>query len=236
MITAIIQARVGSSRLPSKVLRDLAGFPVLTHIFARVCAIPGIERVCFAVPDSAVNDGLANACAALGATVARGSETDVLSRYLVAARQCDADVVMRVTSDCPLLDPEVSGLVLADFLAHSPGYVSNVMPRSWPKGFDTEVFSRDTLERAAREAWEPDEREHVTVWMRRQQDIALRNVALPDDRFASWRWTLDYEEDLRFMQEVLARLPTLPHLAGFNEIRGIVEAHPEIATINAGLT
>src|SRR5689334_18525028 len=113
MNVAIIQARVGSSRLPGKVMMDLNGAPVLAHVLARAAAIPGIDRVCCAIPDLAENDALAALAGDLGATVVRGSETDVLDRYRQAAAACGAETVMRITSDCPLLDPAVSGAVLA---------------------------------------------------------------------------------------------------------------------------
>lgn len=235
MIVAIVQARVGSTRLPGKVLHELRGEPVLAHVLARAWAIPGVDTVCCAVPDGPADDQLAALAGRLGAVVCRGPERDVLARYERAARQCGARVVVRLTSDCPLLDPEVSGRVVSDFLAHRPDYVSNVDPRSWPRGYDTEVFSREALERTAATAADPYDREHVTPWMRRGTALSRRNVALDTERYADWRWTLDYDADLEFARAVLARLPPFPHLPGFDEIKSIVEAHPEVAAINAHL-
>ena len=235
MNVVIIQARMGSSRLPGKVTMDLNGAPVLAHVLARAAAIPGVDRVCCAIPDLAENDALAALAADLGASVARGSQSDVLGRYLVAARLCEARTIMRVTSDCPLLDPEVSGRVLAAFHAGGIDYASNLEPRSWPKGLDTEVFSREALERAAAETADPYDREHVTPYLRRAEGFGRVNVARDGASVADWRWTLDYPEDLEFLRALLAHAAPLPHLAGFEELARVHEAHPELARINAHL-
>ena len=235
MNVAIVQARMGSSRLPGKVMLDLNGQPVLAHVLARARAIPGLDAVCCAIPEGPDNDALADLAQSLGASVARGPEQDVLARYVLAARSSGAQVVMRITSDCPLLDPEVSGQVLAAFLETRPAYCSNIEPRSWPRGYDTEVFSAETLERAAREAREPREREHVTPWLREHTRLERRNVALEKHGFSDWRWTLDYAQDLEFMRAVLSRLPPFPHLPAFAELSAVVEQNPQLAAINADL-
>lgn len=233
MIVAIVQARIGSTRLPAKVMRDLQGVPVLAHVLTRARAIPRIDTVCCAVAEGPENDPIAEAARHCGAEIARGPEADVLERYRVAAARCAASVIVRVTSDCPLLDPHVSGLVVADFVEGGADYVSNVDPRSWPRGLDTEVFSRAALERMAEAAVEPYDREHVTPWLRRAPDIRRRNVAGPEPHTADWRWTLDYPEDLDFMQRLLRAAPPFPHIAGFDELQGIIERCPELASLHA---
>jgi len=235
MKVVVIQARTGSSRLPGKVAMDLNGAPVLAHVIARAAAIPGVDRVCCAIPDRVEDDPLAELAAKLGAAVARGSESDVLDRYLNAARRMDADTVMRVTSDCPVLDPEVSGRVLAEFEGQGADYASNVDPRSWPKGLDTEVFSRAALERAAAETADPYDREHVTPYLRRAAGMKRVNVARSGADLSAWRWTLDYEEDLAFLRRLLSEAPPLPGLASFEDLRRVYEADPALARINAGL-
>jgi spore coat polysaccharide biosynthesis protein SpsF len=234
MIVAIIQARLGSSRLPGKVLENLAGRSVLDHVIARASRIDGVDRVCIAVPDLARDDALAEAAERAGAQVFRGSENDVLSRYHGAAAATGADVVMRLTSDCPLLDWEVSGAVLKAFLAGGLDYASNLEPRSWPKGLDTEVFSRSALNEAHERATENYDREHVTPYLRAQNHIKRGGVVCSSGDFAGWRWTLDYPEDLQFCQAVLDRADSA--FPGFEEIRAIVERSPEIAKINAHLS
>lgn len=233
MIVVVVQARTGSSRLPDKVMMDLNGRTVLAHVLDRARAIPGVDQVCCAVPDLPEDDPLAELAKRLGAVVVRGSETDVLARYLKAARETGADAVVRITSDCPVLDPEVAGRVLSA-LDGAQAYASNVDPRSWPKGLDAEAFTREALERAAVEAAAPYDREHVTPWMRRAEGVSRANVALPDDRCAGWRWTLDYAEDLTFLRRLLAEAPgTRPD---FEALRRVVEAHPELPRINGHLT
>jgi spore coat polysaccharide biosynthesis protein SpsF (cytidylyltransferase family) len=235
MIVVIVQARMGSNRLPGKVMADLCGEPVIAHVIARARAIQGIDSVSCAVPQGADNDRLADTARAVGATVTRGPETDVLARYQLAAQACGATVVMRVTADCPVLSPTVSGQVLADFLAHRPDYASNGEPRSWPRGYDTEVFSRDALERAAREAVTPYQREHVTPWLLETAGIVRRNVALTSGDYSRWRWTLDYPEDLAFLRALLGRCRPLPHLPDFGELRALVQQDPALASINSHL-
>jgi len=235
MVVVIVQARMGSNRLPGKVMADLCGAPVVAHVIARARAIPGIDRVCCAVPHGPDDDRLADAVRALGVIVTRGPEADVLARYRLAAQVCDASVVIRVTADCPVLDPVVSGRVLADFLAHQPDYASNGEPRSWPRGYDTEVFSRDALERAAREAVTPYQHEHVTPWLLETAGVVRRNVALASGDYSRWRWTLDYPEDLMFLRTLLGRCRPLPHLPDFEELRALVEQDLSIASINSHL-
>ncbi len=230
---AVIQARMGSSRLPGKVMMDLVGQPVLAHVIARARAAPGIDAVCVATPITSQDDPLAELAESLGAEVVRGSETDVLSRYALAAEITGADRIVRITADCPFLDPRVTGRVLA-LLDTGADYGSNVAPRSWPKGLDAEAFTRHALVRAYVEAVDSYDREHVTPWMR--AELKCANVALPSDERAGWRWTLDHPEDLEFCRAVAWRLPPWPHLAGYGEVAAVIEAEPDLAQINAHCT
>jgi spore coat polysaccharide biosynthesis protein SpsF (cytidylyltransferase family) len=225
----VIQARMGSSRLPGKVMMDLAGRPVLEHVVARARAAPGVDLVCCAVPDTDKDAPLAKLAAELGAAVVRGDEQDVLSRYAKAARETGAERIVRVTADCPLLDPEVVGRVLA-LLDGGADYASNVAPRSWPKGLDVEAFTAGALRTADEAARDAYDREHVTPWMR--ANLARANLSLPSDERQGWRWTLDHPEDLEFCRQVARRLPPWPHLAGYDEIAAVIEAEPGLADIN----
>jgi spore coat polysaccharide biosynthesis protein SpsF len=236
VIAAIIQARWGSTRLRGKVLEDLCGSTVLARVLARARAIDGVDKVCCAVPDGPEDDLVAAAALQEGATVFRGSRDDVLSRYLGAARHLNAHVVVRITSDCPLLDPAVSASVLERFLVEKAEYCSNVAPRTWPRGLDTEVFSRGALERAAVEATTDYDREHVTPWLRNNPELRHAHVVRENVRsYADLRWTLDYQADLAFMRAVFSRLPPEPPTAGFDAILRILEAEPEITALNAHL-
>jgi glutamate-1-semialdehyde 2,1-aminomutase/spore coat polysaccharide biosynthesis protein SpsF len=231
-VAAIVQARVRSTRLPRKVLLELAGEPVLHHVLARCRAISGVDVVVCAVPDeeeSAVLGAIAERC---GALLFRGAEQDVLDRYLGAARACNADIVLRVTSDCPLIDPEVCADLLALRAREGADFAANNMPPSFPHGLDCEAFTADALMRAAREAKEGDEREHVTPWLRRAAHLRRANLHSGNADLAAHRWTLDYEEDLRFFRSLFVHLPNVS-AARMRDVLRVVEAHPEIAAINA---
>jgi len=159
---ALIQARMGSTRLPGKVLAELAGRPVLDWVVAAARAVPGVDRVAVATSDTDRDDPVAAWCADNGVSCHRGPEDDVLERFRGAAKAEEADTVMRLTADAPLLDPEVCGQVLLLLERTGADYASNVEPPCWPDGLDCEAFTFAALETAAREARRPSEREHVT--------------------------------------------------------------------------
>lgn len=221
---------MASTRLPGKVLERLAGETVLAHVLRRCAAIDGGDMVCCAIPVGADCEAVAEEAMACGARVFRGSESDVLDRYHRAAVACEADVVMRVTSDCPLIDPVVCGDLLRLFKDEGVDYACNNSPRGWPHGLDAEVFSAAALARAAAQAKSPDEREHVTPWLRSHPDIRRATLAGPGGDLAAMRWTLDYPEDLAFFRALFAELPAS---AGFEEIVTLLRANPHIAALNA---
>ena len=167
----IVQARMGSTRLPGKVLLPLNKHTVIGEVLTRCKRIPGIDEVVCAIPaDASLFQEAAKYC-----SVIVGKEYDVLGRYCLAASKHDADIVMRITGDCPLISPELCGEVLAKFKREGADYASNIEPRTFPKGLDCEVFSRNALFFAYEE---DDDREHVTTWMRRAK-IKRVNVASP---------------------------------------------------------
>ncbi len=224
---------MGSSRLPGKVMMPLAGRTVLAHVLGRCRAIAGIDAVCCATTGAGADDAVAAEAARCGAAVFRGSETDVLERYAGAAEALAADIVMRVTSDCPLIDPGVCAAVLALRRERDVDYATNVMPRGWPHGLDCEVFTAAALGRAMRRAVAPYEREHVTPWMRDQGEVRCANLPGPGGNLAAHRWTLDYPEDMRFFEALFAHLPPPPAIAGMDQVLAVLEEHPGIAAINS---
>lgn len=230
----IVQARYGSTRLPGKVLEDLAGHTVLEHVLHRCRAIPGADLVCCAVPIGASSDRVADEARRAGASVYRGDEHDVLARYYGAAREADATVVMRVTSDCPLIDPQVCGAVLRLRAERGADYVCNNMPRTGPHGLDCEAFTFAALERAAREASDASSREHVTPWLRSHPQLVRLNLPA-EPQGLELRWTLDYPEDLAFLRALFPLLPPWPAIPASGEVMRILARHPEIARINAHL-
>lgn len=224
---------MGSSRLPGKVLLPLAGHSVLWHTLTRCAAVTEADLVCCAIPMGSECDPVAEEAARAGAMVSRGSEHDVLARYLAAANEADADVILRVTSDCPVIDPEICADVLRAREKASADYACNNMPRRWPHGLDCEAFTRDALVRAASAATAPDEREHVTPWLRNDPSVSRIHVPGPDVALARHRWTLDFPEDYRFFEALFALLPPPTHKARVNDILSVVESHSEIQALNA---
>ena len=230
----IVQARRSSTRLPDKVLCRLAGETVLHHVLTRCLAIPGVDAVCCAVPDDPACEVLVAEAQRAGTVAMRGSELDVLDRYHRAADELAADIVMRVTSDCPLIDPEVCGQVLALYHESGADYVCNTDPPSWPHGLDCEVVSADWLHRSARLATLPSHREHVTQFVRAHRGTSCANLPCPESDLAWHRWTLDTPDDLAFLTEVFSRLPTGPKGWSWREALRVSQANPELAEINAG--
>lgn len=223
---------MGSSRLPGKVMEMIGGRTVLEHVLNRCSGIAGADLVVCAVPDAAESAPLERIARECGVRVFRGSEHDVLARYLGAALEFEADVVVRVTSDCPLIDPDVCAAVLALRARAAADYAANNMPRTFPHGLDCEVFTVGSLAEADRTTQDPYDREHVTPWLRRTPH--LRRANLPSGRPAieELRWTLDYPEDLAFFRSVFDALP--PGAAGsMDDVLAVLAAHPEISDINA---
>ena len=203
---AIVQARMGSTRLPGKVLADLGGRPVLAHVLERAALIAPNATLVLAIPAGPSDDPLEEVGLKAGAVIVRGSAEDVLDRYHQAAERAGADAVVRITADCPLLDPAVSSQVVARFLAGDVDYVSNIHPPTFPDGYDTEMMSSAALDAAWHEAAVPYEREHVTpfIWQRPGR-FRLANVAEEVDR-SSWRLTLDTAEDLERIRRIYQQL------------------------------
>jgi glutamate-1-semialdehyde 2,1-aminomutase/spore coat polysaccharide biosynthesis protein SpsF len=211
---------------------SLGGRSALEHVLRRCAAIPGVDTVVCATTSASTDDPVAREAERLSVSVFRGSETDVLARYAGAAEAVGAQTVMRVTSDCPLIDPAVCGAVLNLVTSGKAVYATNNMPPSWPHGLDCEAFSTEALLRANREARGADEREHVTPWLRRNPELARVNLKGPGGARAQMRWTLDYPEDFKFLTAVFARLPDKPAITGWEMVADMLERHPEITALN----
>jgi spore coat polysaccharide biosynthesis protein SpsF len=234
MITAIIQARMASTRLPGKVLRPLAGKPVVMHIVERARAVRRVQHVVVATSTSAADDILVDELKMRGVASFRGSENDVLGRYGGTARACDASVVVRLTADDPLKDPAVIGRVLDAYLAEPDrwDYVSNTNPPSWPEGQDTEVFAAAKLFEIDCLASDSFSREHVTPYFYRNPDrYRCLNIRYDQD-LSAHRWTLDTEADWRFLEAVHAALPG-DRLLGLDDVLDLLARRPDIRGLNA---
>lgn len=230
---AIIQARMTSSRLPGKILADIAGSAMLLHVVRRARRCTALDLVAVATTVNATDDDVVRLCGANAIPCCRGSEEDVLDRYYQAARALSADVVVRITADCPLLDPEVVDKVVAAFQASNCDYASNVLEPTYPDGLDTEVMSWATLERAWRDAKLKSEREHVTLYIRNHPELfRLVNVKHEED-LSRLRWTVDESRDLDLVRTVFARLGT--DAFGMKETMALLRHDPALRELNAGI-
>lgn len=231
-VVAIVQARIASSRLPAKVLLDLAGKTILHHVLTRCRQIDNVDAVICAIPEGPASDRLEVVALECGAATFRGSETDVLGRYLGAAVAARADCVLRVTSDCPLIDPEICSGVIKLREQSGADYACNNMPPSFPHGLDCEAFTVGALAAAANESTLPEEREHVSPWLRRQSRIRRANLSSEDPALAAHRWTLDYPEDLTFLRAVAAGVPDISN-ARMRDILRFLDSRPDLLLLNA---
>lgn len=230
----MIQARTGSTRLPRKVLHDVHGVTVLGRVIDRVQRFTMIDDVIVATSSDASDDAIVEECGRAKVEAFRGSESDVLDRFLGAANYTDADVCVRLTADCPLLDATVSDSIISLFLEADGAvdYASNKIPQSFPRGLDTEVFSRHALNKAGREAHQQYERVHVTAYMYRHPErFNLLSVTSDVDR-ADWRWTIDTAEDLEFVREIYRRLDANGNFS-WTDVVALLEDEPELMWINS---
>lgn len=231
----IVQARMGSTRFPNKVLEDLGGEPVLKRCLNRIDAMRMKDVVVVAIPDTPQNDPLADAAADWGYDIARGSEADVLSRYAKAARQVGATTVMRVTSDCPMIDPTICDEVVRLFNRTGADYACNNMPARFPHGLDCEIFLADDLYEADRHADNPYCREHVTPWLRAREDFRKASLQGPGEPFSRLRWTLDHRQDLDFMRALYDALGDAAPTASAYDYARICLMRPDIVALNDDL-
>ena len=201
---AVIQARMGSERLPGKVLMDIAGKPMIDRVVERVQRCESIDGVIVATTTNAKDDQLADHCRSLGVKVIRGSEEDVLSRYALAAEKFHCQTVVRITSDCPLLDPKIVDQVVYE-VSENPGvqYACNFFPqRLFPRGLDAEAIRAQLLQQINKEATDSRHREHVTLKI--YEHASRFNIASVSNRLdhSHLRWTVDTEADLRLVRKI----------------------------------
>lgn len=237
---AIIQARMGSTRLPGKVLMSLdSSYSMATTLgwCYRACnATPGIDATWIATSTELADGDITRwADYHLIPNVFRGSETDVLSRYMGAAVESKADVILRLTSDCPFLDPQVIGAVVRLQKQTGADYVSNVDPRTYPDGLDVECFTREVLFAAHAEATRPIDRDTVTYWIQRNQSrFPAESLINPIPGLENERWVLDTREDYEFCKAIAARWPWHKGPPSQLDILGILDKEPELRKLNSG--
>ena len=236
MIALIVQARIGSTRLPGKVLRPLSGKPMLQWELERLRHAKKIDRFVVATTGKSNDDPVASLAQTAGFEVFRGNETDVLDRYYQAAKDAKADVVVRVTGDCPLHEGAIVDLVVERFLEKRVDYTKQ--PENYPEGLDTEVFSFAALERAQREARLPSEREHVTPFIGNHPDLFAVDQPWMEGAgdYRNYHWSVDTEADFRFVQAIYAVLGANGTMFGMQDVLDILKKQPHLLKINRGGT
>lgn len=233
-VTAIIQARMGSSRLPGKVMFNLLGQSVLGHVITRVKQSNKIDDVVVATTLSKADRCLALEASTYKVKIFRGSEKHVLERFYQAARLNEAEGIVRITADCPLIDPGIIDLMLEQYLQHEPAcdYMSNTLKRTFPRGLDVEIFSMQALEKAYHQAKREDEKEHVTPYIyRHPEQFRLASFTHSAD-YSHLRWTLDTEEDWLFIQEIFQRLYTNKPAFRWMDVLELLRDFPDLCKIN----
>jgi len=229
-VVAIVQARMGSTRLPNKVMKPIVGVPMIELLLARLAKSKQIDQIVLATSTDERNTPLVEHVQKLGYVCVRGSESDVLDRYLVAARQVHADVVVRITGDCPLIAPALVDQVIAQFKAEGVDYLSNTAPASYPDGLDTEVFTLQALERAALESQDSFDHEHVTPYLRKPGLYKTSAMQHSED-LSGLRWTVDEPADFEVVSQVFAYFAPNIHFS-WTEVLGLQRSQPKIFAAN----
>ena len=234
-IVATIEARMTSSRLPGKVLMEAAGKPMLQHMIERLQRVPSLDGVVVATTVNATDDPVVELAERLGVGYFRGSEADVLMRVLDAARAHDVDVIVETTGDCPLIDPALVEICVQGYLDAGVDYVSNVLERTYPIGMDTQVFATDVLADVARRTDDPDDHEHVSLYIYRHPEIyTLKNMPGPAQLTRpDLALTLDTPEDFELLRAVFEALYPRDPAFGLGDILHLLDTDPSLADINA---
>lgn len=226
----IIQARCGSTRLPNKILLPLGSKRVLEHVIERAMAIKSIDEVIIATTKGAGDDVVEKIARNMGASIYRGSEHDVLDRYYKAAMKAQATHVMRITADCPLLDPDVCNQLVEKMITEKADYGGI---GGFPHGLDCEFFTMELLAQAHKAATSKEDREHVTLWMKRHEAIKKSYLRVDDGHdYKSHRWTIDYPEDYEFLQAVFSLKEGDEKVYSFRDVIEILAANSHLSKIN----
>lgn len=229
-VVAIVQARMGSTRLPNKVMKPIAGVPMIELLLSRLAMSKQINEIVLATSSDERNTPLIEHVQKLGYSCMRGSESDVLDRYLVAARHAQADVVVRITGDCPLIDATLVDRAVAQFKAERLDYLSNVAPASYPDGLDTEVFTLKVLEQAGCESQDPFDHEHVTPYLRKP-GLFKTGVMLHSEDLSGLRWTVDEPADFEVISNVFAHFAPNIHFS-WTEVLNLQRSQPALFAAN----
>ena len=233
-IAAIIQARMTSTRLPGKVLMDIEGKPMLWHVINRLKFSKKLDDIILAIPDTKKNDILEEFAKDNKIKYFRGSEEDVLSRYYGAAKKFKVDVIVRITSDCPLIDPIIADNVVEKHLMNGADYTSNILERTFPRGLDTEVFNFNVLREAHKNAQENYQREHVTPYIYENTDrFKLQSIEAKGElRRPDFRLTVDTREDLKLIKDIYNYLYKQNYIFYTKKVIDLFKKYPQLPLAN----
>ena len=229
-VVAIVQARMGSSRLPNKVMKPIGGIPMIAVLLARLARAVEVNEIVVATSIDPRNQPLAELVRNLGYQCSIGSENDVLDRYWHAAKASNANVVVRITGDCPLVDPELIDEAIRTFKALRVDYFSNTSPPTYPDGLDIEVFTMASLEKAAKEACKPFDREHVTPYLRESGQFKQDGMRYVED-FSRLRWTVDEMNDFEVITNIFEHFSPQIHF-NWHQVLQLQKKQPELFNIN----
>lgn len=233
-IIAIVQARIASTRLPGKVMTKISGKNMLWHVVKRVQHAKKIDDIVVATTSLKEDEKILKLTSEMGVKSYAGSEDDVLDRYYKAAKKYHADIIVRITGDCPVVDPHIVDKVVQYFLENRYDYVSNTIKPTYPDGLDVEVFSYNALEKAWKEAKLLSEREHVTPYIRKPENFKIGNFKNDID-LSDMRWTVDGQKDLDFVREIYKNLYPKKQLFLMQDILKLLKEKPELMDINSGI-
>ena len=235
MIGIIIQARIDSTRLPNKVLLKLQGESVLEHVIERATKVKKADKVIVATTTKNEDAKIVDICKSLNVDCFRGSDNDVLDRYYQAAKKFNFSDIIRITADCPMIDPEIVDRLIDLYQRENLDYATNAIPPTFPDGLDVEIFSIKALEKTWKEAKLKSAREHVTIYMWQNPNLFKQKSLNNNIDLSDRRWTIDNPEDYKFMKKVYDKL--YPHNPNFR-LKDLLEffaANPEIEKINKGI-
>ena len=227
---------MGSTRLPGKVLLEINKIPLLKFQIDRIENSKKVDKIVVATTVAREDDSIESFCVNNQIEFYRGSQNDVLSRYYECASNYQADIIVRLTADCPLSDPGLIDKVVSLFLKSKADYAANTIPvktSNWPDGSDVEVFSFEALERAQRESTSAEEREHVTFFFWKNKENGFKTIQLDnEDDWSKYRFTIDYPEDLKVIQLLMDEIESRQVFGNIEEIIKIFKSKPEISKIN----
>lgn len=235
-VTTIIQARMTSTRLPGKVMKKVLGRPLLSYLIERVRCSKCIKDIILATTFNPEDDLIAAFGGIKGINVFRGSEKNVLERFHEAATTFNADHIMRITADCPLIDPDILAMLIKYYFSEDLNYASNCVYPTLPDGLDAEIFNFETLDYAYKHALFPSELEHVTPYIRNHPEIFKTGNWKYHENLSQLRWTVDEPEDFEFVRQVIEALYPVNRNFRMNDALKLVQQLPDLAQINTHIT